>query len=183
MKKDITNHIIMGTIITTAVVILAFIIALIIRYMKASKPTEETLRRFADKTIPRGYRNNNPLNIRAGRSRWMGAASSETGSFVTFLTVAYGYRAAWKLLSNYHRYYRLWTLRQVINRWAPPKENNTNAYLKRVVEISGLNPDAGISFREKQKMIDLAYAMTIVENGKAVEREIIEQGYELMHNA
>ena len=56
----------------------------------------------------------------------------------------------------------------------------TWAYLKRVVEISGLNPDAVIAFKERQKMIDLAYAMTIVENGKAVEKGIIAEGYEMV---
>ena len=48
-----------------------------------------------------------------------------------------------------------------------------------MVEISSLNPDAVIAFKEKQTMIDLAYAMTIVENGVAVEKEVIEQGYDL----
>ena len=131
----------------------------------------------------RGIRNNNPLNIRVGNN-WQGERRPQTDkAFEQFTTMQYGYRAAFKLLKTYIEKHHCRTIRFIINRWAPPKENNTNAYLKRVVEISGLNPDAVISFREKQKMIDLAYAMTIVENGKAVEREIIAEGYELMHNA
>ena len=50
-----------------------------------------------------------------------------------------------------------------------------------MVEISGLNPDAVIAFKEKKNMIDLAYAMTIVENGKAVEKRIIAEGYEMVN--
>ena len=112
---------------------------------------------------------NNPLNIRAGRSRWMGAASSETGSFVTFLTVAYGYRAAWKLLANYHRYYHLWTLRQVINRWAPPQENDTPAYVRNVSHLTGLGPDALLPSpqQDMELWVPVLTAMTVIEQGMA----------------
>ena len=112
---------------------------------------------------------NNPLNIRAGRSRWMGAASSETGSFVTFLTVAYGYRAAWKLLANYHRYYHLWTLRQVINRWAPPHENNTATYVRNVSHLTGLGPDALLPSpqQDMELWVPGLTAMTVIEQGMA----------------
>ena len=93
----------------------------------------------------------------------------------------YGYRAAFKLLKTYIEKHHCRTIRFIINRWAPPNENNTNAYLRRVVEISGLNPDAVIRFKDKQAMTDLANAMTIVENGVAVDKEIIEQGYDLVN--
>ena len=50
----------------------------------------------------RGLRNNNPLNIRRTADRWQGAAATQTDkSFVQFSTMAYGYRAAWKILDNY----------------------------------------------------------------------------------
>jgi len=128
---------------------------------------------------PRGIRNNNPLNIRVGNN-WQGERKPNTdGAFEQFTTMQYGYRAAFKLLKAYIEKHHCRTIRFIINRWAPPKENNTNAYLKRVVEISGLNPDAVIAFKQKQTMIDLAYAMTIVENGVAVEKEVIAQGYAL----
>ena len=130
---------------------------------------------------PRGIRNNNPLNIRVGND-WQGERKPNTdGAFEQFTTMQYGYRAAFKLLKAYIEKHHCRTVRFIINRWAPPKENNTNAYLKRVVEISGLNPDAIIAFNQKQNMIDLAYAMTIVENGVAVEKEVIEQGYDLVN--
>ena len=128
---------------------------------------------------PRGIRNNNPLNIRVGND-WQGERKPNTdGAFEQFTTMQYGYRAAFKLLKAYIEKHHCRTIRFIINRWAPPKENDTNAYLKRVVEISGLNPDAVIAFSQKQTMIDLAYAMTIVENGVAVDKEVIAQGYAL----
>lgn len=99
----------------------------------------------------------------------MGAASSETGSFVTFLTVAYGYRAAWKLLANYHRYYHLCTLRQVINRWAPPHENDTSAYVRNVSHLTGLGPDALLPSpqQDMELWVPVLTAMTVIEQGMA----------------
>ena len=138
-------------------------------------------------STPRGIRNNNPLNIRLSKDRWQGqiapSLSGRAGgeaSFCQFQTMQYGYRAAFKLLKAYIEKHHCRTIRFIINRWAPPKENNTNAYLKRVVEISGLNPDAVIAFKQKQTMIDLAYAMTIVENGVGVEKSVIAEGYDLV---
>ena len=129
---------------------------------------------------PRGIRNNNPLNIRVGND-WQGERKPNTdGAFEQFQTMQYGYRAAFKLLKTYMGKYRCHTIRQIIHKWAPPRENDTNAYVKRVAGISKLNPDVIIAFWHKQTMIDLAYAMTIVENGVAVEKEIIEQGYDLV---
>ena len=129
---------------------------------------------------PRGIRNNNPLNIRVGNN-WQGERKPNTdGAFEQFQTMQYGYRAAFKLLKTYMGKYRCHTIRQIIHKWAPPRENDTNAYVKRVAGISKLNPDIIIAFWHKQTMIDLAYAMTIVENGVAVDRQIIEQGYDLV---
>ena len=129
---------------------------------------------------PRGIRNNNPLNIRVGND-WQGERKPNTdGAFEQFQTMQYGYRAAFKLLKTYMGKYRCHTIRQIIHKWAPPRENDTNAYVRRVAGISKLNPDVIIAFWHKQTMIDLAYAMTIVENGVAVEKEIIEQGYDLV---
>ena len=133
-------------------------------------------------STPRGIRNNNPLNIRVGNN-WQGERKPNTdGAFEQFQTMQYGYRAAFKLLKTYMGKYRCHTIRQIIHKWAPPRENDTNAYVKRVAGISKLNPDVIIAFWHKQTMIDLAYAMTIVENGVAVEKEIIEQGYDLVNS-
>lgn len=168
MKKDITNHIIIGVTITTGVVILAFVIALIIRYMKASQVTEETLRRFADKSIPRGYRNNNPLNIRISNSNWLGKVSPNTdGSFEQFSAIKYGYRAAIKTLRSYYYIHGLRTIRQMIKRWAPAEDNNnpTN-YANRVAQSSGIAADHQLTF-DQDTITKIVYGMAIVENGIA----------------
>ena len=56
----------------------------------------------------RGIRNNNPLNIRHSADRWQGAREEQTDkSFVQFTTMAYGYRAAWKVLESYWHHFHL----------------------------------------------------------------------------
>lgn len=166
MKKDITNTIIIGTVITTGVVILAVLIALIIRYMKASHPTEETLRRFADKSIPRGYRNNNPLNIRISNSNWLGKVLPNTdGSFEQFSDIKYGYRAAIKTLRQYYYKHGLHTIRQMINRWAPASDgNNPTTYAANVAQRAGIDADQQIAFDE-DTITKIVYGMAISENG------------------
>lgn len=168
MKKDITHTIIIGTVITTSVVIIAFVIALIIRYMKASKPTEETLRRFADKSIPRGYRNNNPLNIRISNSNWLGKVSPNTdGSFEQFSDIKYGYRAAIKTLRTYYYTHGLRTIRALINRWAPAEDhNNPTSYANRVSQSAGIPADQQIVFNQ-DTITKIVYGMAIVENGNS----------------
>ena len=51
----------------------------------------------------RGERNNNPLNIRRSADQWEGACEEQTDkSLVQFKSLAYGYRAAWKVLQSYY---------------------------------------------------------------------------------
>ena len=95
------------------------------------------------KTIPRGLRNNNPLNIRHSASRWQGARVEQTDkSFVQFTSMAMGYRAAWRILETYYKHFetehRPFTPRNIIYRWAPPNENDSEAYLRRVCRLTNL---------------------------------------------
>ena len=55
----------------------------------------------------RGQRNNNPLNIRRSSDKWEGARIEQTDkSFVQFESMAYGNRAAWKVLESYWKYFQ-----------------------------------------------------------------------------
>lgn len=168
MKKDITHTILIGTIATTGIIVLVFIIVLIIRYMKASKPTEEMLRRFADKSIPRGYRNNNPLNIRISNAGWLGKVSPNTdGSFEQFSDIKYGYRAAIKTLRSYYYIHGLRTIRQIVNRWAPAGDgNDPTSYANNVAQRAGIPADQQITF-DQDTITKIVYGMTISECGQS----------------
>ena len=56
--------------------------------------------------LPRGIRNNNPLNIRRGKDQWKGMAEAQNDrAFVQFKSLDYGWRAAFYLLTRtyYHK--------------------------------------------------------------------------------
>lgn len=93
--------------------------------------------------LPRGLRNNNPLNIRHSASRWQGARVEQTDkAFVQFTSMAMGYRAAWRILETYFNHFEAqhkpFTPRNIILRWAPPNENDSEAYLRRVCQLTNL---------------------------------------------
>jgi len=118
---------------------------------------------------PRGIRNNNPLNIRRSGDKWQGLKTQqEDKEFFQFSTMAYGWRAAFRLLCHtYYGKYKLRTIRAIINRWAPPKENNTSSYIMHVAERIGIGPDQelGDPATHPAQWMMLGVAMAIVENG------------------
>lgn len=76
----------------------------------------------------------NPLNIRASvKNNWLGSRGSYKG-FVVFNSSKMGYRAALMLLRNYVRK-GYDTVGSIINRWAPPSENDTESYVKTVCSL------------------------------------------------
>ena len=85
--------------------------------------------------IPRGIRNNNPLNIRRSKADWQGLSKEVTDKeFCQFENMFYGFRAAFKLLFSYYYKYGLRTVQGIINRWAPDEDNNnTKVYGKFVI--------------------------------------------------
>ena len=93
--------------------------------------------------LPRGIRNNNPLNIRRSKDQWQGMKKEQTdGAFCQFENLAYGWRAAFKLLTRtYYHTYRLYTIRTIVTKWAPPNENNTRAYVENVSRLTGIGAD------------------------------------------
>ena len=118
---------------------------------------------------PRSIRNNNPLNIRRNGDLWQGLKPQQTDpQFCQFESMAMGWRAAFILLTRtYYFKYHLTTLRRIITRWAPPAENRTDAYVRRVVELTGINSDRPLDppSRAPTDWMKLASAMAIVEAG------------------
>lgn len=124
--------------------------------------------------LPRGLRNNNPGNIRRNSDVFQGEVNpSRDQQFKQFKTMAYGYRAVFKILSNYYRKYSLTTIRKMIGRWAPENENNTSAYVSLVSSYAGIGSDDLISF-DREQMIRIVAGMSKVENGRdAVMSDVI----------
>ena len=119
--------------------------------------------------LPRGIRNNNPLNIRRSKDLWMGLRAQQTDSaFFQFESLEYGWRAAFYLLTRtYYHKYRLYTIRMIISKWAPPNENQTSKYIENVCRLTGIAPDEpiGIPSDQPERWMAVGMAMAIQENG------------------
>ncbi|MFM2476677.1 hypothetical protein [Celerinatantimonas sp. MCCC 1A17872] len=91
-------------------------------------------------SLPRGVRNNNPLNIRKGQS-WNGLAPVQLdSSFNTFVTPLYGFRAAARIIKGAYHQRGVITLQEVITEWAPPSENPTTQYIEFVADKAQISP-------------------------------------------
>lgn len=137
---------------------------------------------FNDMSLPRGYRNNNPLNIRkSAANAWKGKVVPGTDSaFEQFITMAYGYRAALYLLRKYIGQGNN-TIRKIIGKWAPPSENNTTAYINNVTLRSGIGADTVLQRTAMESLCKIAYAMACVENGRPpVSMDDIYAGWALL---
>ena len=128
---------------------------------QAVKP-EQTYPLQGDNAMqPRGIANNNPLNIEYG-DNWQGLTGSD-GRFATFESVFYGIRAAGRILKNYRDKYGLKTVTGIVNRWAPPSDNNpTQKYIDFVANNAGVNADAPLSMADYPRVVA---AMIHFENG------------------
>lgn len=130
--------------------------------------------------LPRGVRNNNPGNIRRNSDVFQGEKTSSDREFKQFKSMAYGYRAIFKILSNYGRNYHLKTIRQMIGRWAPENENDTGAYVKAVSDYAGIPADDPIDINDREQMIRIVAGMSKVENGREADMSDVIAGWNLL---
>lgn len=118
---------------------------------------------MTDKKLPRGVRNNNPGNIELG-DPWQGMREKQTdGRFAQFETAAYGIRALARTLITYQDKYGIRTVSAAINRWAPPVENDTGAYVRAVQKAVG---GEMVDMHDYQYLRPLVEAIIRHENGK-----------------
>lgn len=118
-----------------------------------------------DRSKPRGIRNNNPGNIEFGTfARRQGATGSD-GRFATFETPEQGIVAAENLLKSYISRGTN-TIEKIVSRWAPPSENNTEAYINQVVKRTGIDRKAPISAADAATLRKIVNAKIWVENGQ-----------------
>jgi hypothetical protein len=114
--------------------------------------------------MTRGYRNNNPGNIRYianARRAWRGQIADDKG-YGVYDTPANGTRALGHQLEAYARR-GLVTVRSIISTWAPSNENDTNAYIAHVSSDLSVDPDDSLDVRARLPKI--ARAIAKHENG------------------
>lgn len=138
-----------------------------------------------EKKIPRGIRNNNPLNIRKGNN-WQGERQPQTDpAFEEFQSIEMGLRAGFKLLKKYisgddgHRK-PCDTIAKIISRWAPEVENATKKYIDFVADEVGISPYQRVWFLDRKTMIKIVMAMAFVECGQRISQDACETAYDLV---
>jgi hypothetical protein len=117
----------------------------------------------------RGIRNNNPGNIERG-APWQGLMEPDRMTprqaaetrFAVFRSPKWGIRAIARTLITYQDKHGLNTVRGIIDRWAPPVENDTAAYVAAVEAKAG---DGEIDVHDYATMNALVRAIVLHENG------------------
>lgn len=115
----------------------------------------------------RGVRNNNPGNIRISSNNWDGKIPKDQntdGSFEQFVTWVHGLRAMTKLIINYIKGGHD-TITKIINRYAPPVENQTTNYINFVVKETGILANQTIDPNDKTVIRKIIKAMVRMELG------------------
>ncbi|ENZ1184357.1 TPA: structural protein [Proteus mirabilis] len=129
----------------------------------------------------RGERNNNPGNLRHGEP-WQGLSAQQTDKdFCQFVSTEFGIRAIYVLMRTYEKKYGLCSIREIINRYAPPKENNTEGYIQRVAKELNVSTEDCVSVSKKEVAIALATAIVGVELGyQPYSQKVFEDAWLLL---
>ena len=128
----------------------------------------------------RGIRNHNPGNIdfnqaQFDRDKWVGEVGLEdhrNPRFTTFSEPVFGIRAMAKILLTYYRLRKaddgsaIDTVQEIIDRWAPPSENNTDAYATHVRKALGVEPGEILDVSDPDILADLCALIISHENGQ-----------------
>ena len=131
--------------------------------------------------IPRGIRNNNPLNLIISNNEWLGKVTENTdGHFEQFISIVYGIRAAImnaRTIIRRNKPCSVWVLVKI---WAPPNENNTASYIITVCKKVKCNPADVINPNDKSLLLRVLWAMAYVENGQEIPFILFENAWQLI---
>lgn len=119
--------------------------------------------------IPRGIRLNNAGNIERRNDKWHGMSAIQFDTrFITFDDPKWGLRAIVRIILNYNRVnHAVDTVREIINKWAPTIENDTDAYVKHVCVIACVKADETLNLKDKRTLTGIVKGIVMHENGKS----------------
>ena len=93
-----------------------------------------------------------------------------------FESIEFGLRAAFVLLRTYSTKYKLNCIRDIISRWAPPTENDTERYIRNVCLWTGFGGNERLTEKEWPRLVQ---ALARQECGVTLSEEQIQKGYAL----
>jgi hypothetical protein len=126
----------------------------------------------------RGVVNKNPGNLIRSTDKWEGLATVQNDpKFFQFDSAPFGIRAMTRELIVYQDKHGCRTLTDIINRWAPPTENNTGAYIQAVASRSGYDASAPIDMRDYVTAKAVVRAMIMQEcAGYQYDDAVLDKG-------
>ena len=128
-------------------------------YSGSSMPT--------DSRLPRGLRNNNPLNIKAFGFSWLGMVGQDEYGHAIFDTIEHGYRAAARDISHKAKRWGGFSIRKLTCTWA---EANCNNYAAFVAGRVGVRTDQWLTIDGVHSLLPrIIHAMAVWENGTQYE--------------
>lgn len=128
-------------------------------------------------TQTRGWRNNNPLNIRHNKAfAWKGEELADNDGFCRFRNLICGIRAAICLIRSYNMRHRIYTLAEIINRFAPPSENHTDQYIAFVCKRTGYQPTTIVKYNSEECLV-LLQAMAYYESRMEISIDKMKEAY------
>jgi hypothetical protein len=117
--------------------------------------------------VTREERLNNPGGIKHSSTTWRGQSPEQPDvDFVKFVSPVWGIRAIARTLETYQQEDDVRTLREAIERWAPPTENDTAAYIIDVCGECSVHPDDPMDLSAVLPM--LVKAIIRHENGEVI---------------
>lgn len=114
-------------------------------------------------TVDRGFRNNNPGNIKpTSDTEFNGQTGRDAQGFGIFSSMEYGIRAIAVILKNYQNRDGLNTVREMITRWSTTDQG---AYADNVSAQLGVQPDDYIDVNDPSTMQGMITGIITQENG------------------
>ena len=126
-------------------------------------------------------KNNNPGNIRLSKDKWQGLAANQSDkAFFVFKSAEWGIRALARVLIKYQDDYDLDTVAKIITRWAPPSENDTEAYIAAVSKAVGIRASDPLDVHDYTTLRPLVDAIIAHENaGYRYPDAVVDKGLAL----
>lgn len=134
-----------------------------------------------NETTTRGIRNNNPLNIKISKSKWVGkiTKNKKDQTFEEFDTMKNGVRAAVKLLQNYIKS-SFNTVDAIITRWCPDDTSVPYAdFVENLMKKNLIDYKEGdtILWYDFESLFVLTSSMAWVESSYKLDRALFTEAW------
>lgn len=123
----------------------------------------------------RNWRNNNPGNCKVGNTSKKFNQIGEDGEFAIFPSYSQGYNCMeYVVFSTYGDK----TIEKMMYKYAPPEENDTEGYIKMIVNATGLGRDTvlnTLNSTNRKKLLEVMIRKEGTKKGRVVHTNILPE--------